>query len=125
MTNKKIPVIHCCETCMYDTYNKKDFQKHLLTKKHLKLTNPNLEIPKNIFYECILCNKKYKHMSSLCKHKKNCGKKEDIFSLHEENKKLKELVNNQNQFIANLTNPNIFFQLPPVQNEFLEKKTIQ
>jgi hypothetical protein len=93
---------------MYDTYSKKDFQKHLLTKKHLKHTNAISIIPKNIFYECI-CNKKYKHMSSLCKHKKNCGKKEDIFSLHEENKKLKELVNNQNQFIEKLTNPNIFF----------------
>jgi len=70
MDNKEIPkyqVIHCCEKCMYDTYSKKDFAKHIITKKHLKLSNTNLEI-KNI-YSCI-CSKEYKHMSSLCKHKK-------------------------------------------------------
>jgi hypothetical protein len=41
-TYTKIPKIlneFCCEKCNYNTSVKKDYNKHLLTAKHLKLTN--------------------------------------------------------------------------------------
>lgn len=134
MANDKIPkcpIIYCCEKCLYDTYSKKDFTKHLVTKKHINLmTNVILEIPKNKLYECI-CNKKYKHMSSLCKHKKSCDKKEDIFSLlkeqKRENQELKELLNKQNQIIESLSLIKNNKSVLPLQaqNEFQEELTIQ
>jgi hypothetical protein len=59
-----------CEKCDYGCYNKSDYNKHLSTRKHIILINPNKNSPKvaNI-YECI-CGKIYKHASSLCGHKK-------------------------------------------------------
>jgi hypothetical protein len=74
--NKKIPKNpqkFICDICQYKTGNKKDFNKHLLTLKHEILTNPNKKIPKNpqTIFTCE-CNKTYKHLSSLCCHKKKC-----------------------------------------------------
>jgi hypothetical protein len=100
-TNKKNPKKsqqYLCEICNYFTYNKKDYNKHLLTNKH-KITNfpnenlqkiPN-ETPIEKKFECI-CGKKYKHMSSLCQHKKKCKHKNE------------ELVENQ---IINCIDENI------------------
>jgi hypothetical protein len=136
MTNNKIPkkqTLYCCEKCIYDTYNKKDFTKHLATKKHLKMiSNNNVEIITNSIYHCI-CNKKYKHMSSLCKHKKHCNKindenEDNIFSLlkeqKRENQELKELLNKQNKIIESLIKNNISVLLLPVQSEFPAEKSI-
>ena len=75
MTNNKSPKIlknFLCNKCHYKCSNKKDYNKHLLTAKHKRLTNPNeisLKIP--LAYSC-LCGKTYKHQSSLCNHKKTC-----------------------------------------------------
>jgi hypothetical protein len=57
-----------CESCDYNTSSKKDYNKHLSTDKHYRLTTGNNKIPEHI---CI-CGKKYKFSSSLCKHKKTC-----------------------------------------------------
>ena len=35
----KNPINYFCEFCNYNTCNKKDFNKHLLTLKHKKLSN--------------------------------------------------------------------------------------
>ena len=72
-----------CETCSYYTNYKKDFNKHISTKKHkigqkklAKISNKRLtKSPKE--HICINCKKKYKHASSLCKHKKTCFKKKE------------------------------------------------
>jgi hypothetical protein len=78
--NEKIPKKspkYSCSKCNYNTCSKKDFSKHLLTKKHLMVTNPNNpneKIPKNphtINHVCE-CGKIYSHQSSLCAHKKKC-----------------------------------------------------
>jgi len=65
-----------CSICDYFTCSSKDFNKHCSTQKHKRLTNAN-ELskfsPKNPqIYKCI-CGNVYKHMSSLCKHKKTCN----------------------------------------------------
>ena len=60
---------YCCKNCDYNTVSIKDYNKHLITRKHKILTNPN---DKN---SCVLsckCGKTYKHASSLCNHKKKC-----------------------------------------------------
>jgi hypothetical protein len=77
-TNKKIPKnpeIFNCENCNYLTSSLKDYTKHCSTQKHKRLTNTNdlsQKIPQNnVSFSCI-CGNVYKHMSSLCKHKKKC-----------------------------------------------------
>jgi hypothetical protein len=73
---KKSPKYSCIK-CNYNTCSKKDFTKHLHTKKHSMVTNPNNpneKIPKNphaINHVCE-CGKIYSHQSSLCAHKKKC-----------------------------------------------------
>jgi hypothetical protein len=62
-----------CELCHYNTINKKDWNKHIVTNKHIKQINPNLNSHKKSLSisEC-KCGKKYKHRSSLSFHKKTC-----------------------------------------------------
>jgi hypothetical protein len=65
----KNPNEFVCETCDYITSNLKDFNKHLLTKKHVgnqTSTIGNIKIP----IECQICNKKYKDRTGLWKHNK-------------------------------------------------------
>jgi hypothetical protein len=75
-TNKKVPKSaekFFCEICHFTCCKESNYNSHLLTRKHKILTNPNEKVPKNAdkIYACD-CGKKYKHMSSLCNHKKNC-----------------------------------------------------
>jgi len=69
--NPKKPLEYICIICNYISCNKKDYNRHLATDKHLLLTNPNFKTPKNPFFNCV-CGKSYKHASSLCLHKKKC-----------------------------------------------------
>jgi hypothetical protein len=63
-----------CEKCAFKCSKKSDWTRHLFTLKHKNLINPNNFTPKNATreYECV-CGKKYKHMSSLCAHRKKCS----------------------------------------------------
>ena len=61
-----------CNNCNYKCCKKSEWLKHTLTQKHIRLIATNLDEVKNIQFLCE-CNKKYKHMSSLCKHKKTCS----------------------------------------------------
>ena len=76
MANKKSQKVaqkFLCEKCNYSTSKQNDYNKHLLTAKHERLTKmANKKSLKNeTIYGCI-CGKNYKHLSSLSKHKKNC-----------------------------------------------------
>ena len=56
--------------------SKKDFDKHILTSKHKKLTNTNKKSHNGDKSYLCICGKKYKFQSSLCYHKKKCDFKE-------------------------------------------------
>ncbi len=63
-----------CSFCNYNTSNKKDYEKHKQTKKHMtniSSTNGNKIVPIKMF-QCDFCNKKYKDRTGLWKHKKKC-----------------------------------------------------
>ena len=71
----KIPKIFTCKICDYITSNKKDFKKHILTRKHKnKAKNPQNDNKKSpsVEFVCEFCNKIYKHRSGLSRHRKNC-----------------------------------------------------
>jgi hypothetical protein len=98
----KIPDNFSCKKCNYNTNSKKDYNKHLLTLKHARLTsvdeNTYQKIPSNL---CI-CGKTYLHKQSLNNHKKVCNyfldnnveSNENIFDEHKKNYEpiTKELV---------------------------------
>jgi len=55
-----------CKLCDYTTSRKLDYNKHLLTGKHIKLTNAS-----SGKQECA-CGKLFNHKQSLFRHKKTC-----------------------------------------------------
>ena len=65
-----------CISCDYSTSHKSHYDKHLVTQKHISVTNTyNIlqKVPESAvkFYTC-LCGKKYTHRQSLHTHKKTC-----------------------------------------------------
>jgi hypothetical protein len=76
MTNKPPPINakkFACEKCAFECSKLCDYNRHLATAKHQRLTNANnisaIQPPE--IYKCI-CGNEYKHAPSLCKHKKTC-----------------------------------------------------
>lgn len=60
-----------CENCDFLTSNKKDFNRHILTRKHKKTQ----KVVKNnpiVDFTCHFCGKEYKYKSGLCRHNKKC-----------------------------------------------------
>ena len=76
MTNEKTPKNannFYCKKCDFSCSKLCDYNRHLTTRKHEILTNTNEINAKNAkTFECV-CGKQYKHMSSLCGHKKTCS----------------------------------------------------
>lgn len=112
----KNPKIFECEKCAFTTRNKKDYERHLATLKHLNTTKYNHFTPKNPKpFQCE-CGKSYPYRSSLYNHKKNCNisiekynsnnenidYKEVLLNMVKDNKKLcKELLSKQTYCIEN------------------------
>ena len=109
MAIQKSPTIFCCETCAYNTSNKKDYNKHLLTAKHAKAiecyTNAIQKIP-------CLCGKYFTHASSYYRHKKKCNgcqtnstisdtniDPNSIMQIIQQNDEFKSLIIEQNKII--------------------------
>ncbi len=115
-----------CECCDIKTNNKKDFNKHLMTAKHQKLTKVNTFSPNSAKISqhdtskliCEKCNKKYASRVGLWKHRKIClleyeeqeeiidlglTDKEIINSLVKQNDKLMKIIENG---VGNTTNNN-------------------
>ena len=57
-----------CKKCDFSTANRKDYNRHLTTRKHQRITK-NTKKPQT--YSCE-CGKVYKFRSGLSKHKKTC-----------------------------------------------------
>ena len=79
LVNKKVgekSTIFSCEKCSFNTIKKFNYDKHILTAKHLKSINVNEKVgessKKSTNHICTICNKEYKEPSGLWKHKKKC-----------------------------------------------------
>jgi len=96
--------IYNCEMCMFLTRNKKDYTRHLKSRKHLEnhpcqatdATEATPPPPKK--QECAKCNKEFKSRTSVYSHITKCGEEaltpEQIQYILMENKILKELLKN-------------------------------
>ena len=70
---RRTPTEYVCKKCHYNTANKKDYCKHLQTKKHNATDTINLtqHQPVSPSLSCE-CGKKYNHRASLWNHRKRC-----------------------------------------------------
>jgi hypothetical protein len=75
MTNipNKTPLSYICELCNFSCSNKKDYNRHLLTAKHIKMTNNDKNTSDLPIFSCE-CGKQYKYRQGLHYHKKTCNK---------------------------------------------------
>lgn len=64
-----------CEKCNFKCSKNSDWTRHVTTSKHKNLTNPKYKT-QCAPYPCY-CGKSYKHLSTLCAHKKKCISKPD------------------------------------------------
>lgn len=74
MANQKVPKSSnkfFCKACDYTTERESQFNRHILTDKHKRLTMANEKVPKSSKHLCE-CGKEYVHASSLSKHRKVC-----------------------------------------------------
>ena len=69
ITPKKSPLKYSCIICDYHTNSKKDYNKHLTTRKHIMMTNDDIKVPTPYSCECM---KDFSSRQSLSRHKKIC-----------------------------------------------------
>ena len=107
---RKINNSYICTHCNYISSNKKDYNRHLTTRKHTMLTDAYHKTHNNL--EC-LCGKYFKHKQSLYRHKQCCdiGRKTPISNTEYHNqvdaihimhilKQNNELITNNHEFKA-------------------------
>jgi hypothetical protein len=134
MLNKNSPkktYKYFCGNCTYKCFKQSDYNKHLLTAKHIRLNNVNnLSPTSNNLFQCI-CGKVYRQQSGLSRHKRMCDNQSDpvktvgddkksghqpihdadcnkitpneIFTLIKQNQEFKELIIEQNKTIIELS----------------------
>ena len=96
-----------CEICDYKCCKKFNYDRHILSSKHIKATNGNDTATKNeqnehlTKYCCENCGKKYNDRTGLWKHKKVCTYNTSHIT---ENKKVSEI--DKDELIINLLKQN-------------------
>ena len=111
-----------CDFCDFQCCKKSEWVRHLSTRKHKILINPNEKYAEKN-YQCE-CGKKYRHMSSLCAHKKKCTfdttsaiiisehdekpvvTNELILNILQQNQELQQMMMEQNKTIMEMSKNN-------------------
>ena len=91
-----------CESCYYSTNSKGDFNKHILSAKHTKMTKGDIESTK--IHSCT-CGKEFKYRQGLSRHKQSCKETADTSSI----------PNNMSSIIEN---PSLVIELLKQNQEF-------
>jgi len=136
MEDKKSPKIakeKYCDVCNYKCCKKSDYDKHILTAKHKRMTKYGQLLAKitNTNFVCY-CGKEYKHRQGLWKHSKVCKTPDEppmYFSNNEEllqavlkdNQEFKQLLIEQNAKLIELASKNT--ELSSKNTELSSKNT--
>ena len=125
---KKVANSLCCIICDYTTCRKSSYNKHVLTSKHIKLTNVNRKLQKScktgensLVFTCHKCSKNYKSRVGLWKHNKVCLDEkqtsenfnkpfelthETIMNIIKQNSEFQQMLLEQNKTIIDLSKNN-------------------
>jgi hypothetical protein len=90
---------HSCNKCDYYTNKTSSFTRHLLSTRHLSITNGDYESAdgyknraKQVIFKCGNCNKEYNSRNGIWKHKKTCIK---IINDHQINNIELKIIDNE------------------------------
>ena len=119
---QKSPKKHECLLCDYITCSLKDFNKHIMTSKHLNKSNLNVleqKNPKNPqTFSCKNCNKCYKARNSLWYHEQKCNYEKKTENDKTENDK----TENENIEVENdITDKDLIVMLIKQNSELLKE----
>ena len=67
---KKLQHKYVCKLCDYTTSNKTNYDKHILTRKHIEGTTGDGKVA--TYFGCPTCHKKYLSRNGYWMHKKKC-----------------------------------------------------
>ena len=99
---KKTTIQYICEPCHFKCIKAQDYNRHILTHKHINTTEYNkntTKIQQNTKkYECE-CGKIYTHRASLFNHNKKCI---GVNKVLPENIIVSDISNNQFEMLTNL-----------------------
>ena len=62
-----------CEKCHFECSKLSNYNKHIMTAKHIKLTNADKKMPITNSQHICSCGKQFGHRQSLSRHKKSCN----------------------------------------------------
>ena len=109
-SNSKVLLKFLCETCGTGSNNKKDYNRHCITVKHLSRLDGSVNITKD--FVCI-CGKEYINRQSLYMHKKKCIEKSNIILINGETpemtQKMITIIQDNSEFknmLMNIVNQN-------------------
>ena len=102
------PETFLCEKCNYITTKINNYNKHVLTKKHLSEPKQSIKkVPRSLTCDCGV---EFNSHTTLWRHKKSCvpliitnENTKLLFELVNQNKEFKQLIIEQNQKITDLT----------------------
>ena len=113
------PLYFFCKECHYKCIKKYNWNRHLLTPKHILVTKTKQNEPNEqaTLFSCDFCEKKYASRNGLWKHNKKCKPSSNIITtelvieLIKDNKELKNIILEQNNtintMVKNNSSPNI------------------
>ena len=113
------PLYFFCKECHYKCIKKYNWNRHLLTPKHILVTKTKQNEPNEqaTLFSCDFCEKKYASRNGLWKHSKKCKPSSNIITtelvieLIKDNKELKNIILEQNNtintMVKNNSSPNI------------------
>lgn len=102
---QKKPKKYLCKKCDFSSNDKKDYTRHLLTRKHKKNTMDNIRITKKTeknLFKCHLCDKKYKYRSGLSKHRKSAHPDTEFEECNQPNSDINSQVDELKEMMSNL-----------------------
>lgn len=121
--------IFVCEVCAYNTNRKSQYDRHILSLKHNRLTNTDFFSSKcsaPLEFKCI-CGKNYKHKQSLYNHKKKCeflldkiedADKQDNPDKRENTANINNITNEEN--ITNQANTTNITNIENIENKIID-----
>jgi hypothetical protein len=63
-----------CNFCNFKCSKKSEWNRHIITRKHINSTNGNgFNVKKRQCFVCLICNKQYSDRTGLWKHKQKCN----------------------------------------------------
>ena len=111
-----------CEICDYKCSRKSDYERHLLTKKHLKKASKKARNVRkthtSVEFKCKFCGMAYKHRPSLSRHLKKCKSVENE-SVENANKML---IREKEANKKSVPNPEKDLEIKDLKIQILEEK---